>query len=85
MARNYIFRKVFFFKQHKNQTWNELKLSRVQKSASMNSNKQIYWYETCSHRHSVLQQPYSVHTINLAFSNQINSAHLGVERGIYCD
>lgn len=44
----------------------------------MNSHKQIYWYETCSHRHSILQQAYPLHTINLTFYNQLNSAHLGV-------
>lgn len=46
----------------------------------MNSHSQIDWYETCSHRHSVLQQFYSLHTINLTFYYQFNSAHSGVER-----
>lgn len=79
------------FKRHTNQahemSWNA-KINTNTKSASMNSHKQILWCETCSHHHSILQQPYSVHTINLTFYNQLNSAHLGVEgmgtRG-FCD
>lgn len=48
----------------------------------MNSHKDIYWYETCSHHHSVLQQPYSDHTISLTFYNQLNSAHLRGGEGV---
>lgn len=62
----------------KHMLWVEmLKSLQIQKSASVNSH--ILWCETCSHRYSILQQPYSVHTINLTFYNQLNSAHLGVE------
>lgn len=57
-----------------------LKSLQIQKSASVNYHKQIFWCETCSHCHSILQQPYSVNTINLTLHNQLNSAHLGVER-----
>lgn len=44
---------------------------------SMYSHKDIYWYETCSHHHSVLQRPYSGHMVTLNFYNQLNSSHLG--------
>ena len=57
-------------------SWNHYK---YKKSASMDSPKQMYWYETCSHRHSLLQQPYSLHNISLTFYSQLNSAHLGAE------
>ena len=61
----------FFETAQKTNIWNESKSLQIQKSASMNSHKQMYWYETCSHRHSILQQFYPLHTINLTFLQPI--------------